>query len=55
MHSEVPLSVLDYMNGFQHRVYVAGEKARENLASPQKKMKNLYDGRAKTRKFSPGD
>ena len=32
-----------------------GEKARENFASAQKKMTNIYDRRAKIRNFSPGD
>ena len=53
--SEPPLNLLDYVNGFRHRLYVAGERARDNLASAQRKMKNIHDRKAKTRNFSPGD
>ena len=53
--SEPPLNLLDYVNGFRHRLYVAGERARDNLASAQRKMKNIHDREAETRNFSPGD
>ena len=29
--------LLDYVNGFRHRLYVAGELARKNLATAQEK------------------
>ena len=30
---EPPQNLIDYINGFQHRLYVAGERAKESLAS----------------------
>ena len=34
---------------------MAGERAKESLASAQTKMKNLYDCNAEIHQFSPGD
>lgn len=42
-----------YMNGFRHSLYIAVEKAHENLDSAQSKMKT--DCRAEHHQFSPGD
>ena len=52
---EPPQNLIDYVNGFQHRLYVAGERAKESLALVQTKMKNLYDRNAEIHQFSPGD
>lgn len=43
------------VNGFKHRLFVAGEMAREKLQVSQSKMKNIYDRRAEHQEFSPGD
>lgn len=48
-------NLTDYVNGFLHRLYTAGDLAEENLASAQKKMKHLYDCCAECHVFSPGD
>lgn len=37
--SDLPKNVIDYVNGFRHRLYMAVEKARENLECAQSKMK----------------
>ena len=47
--------MIDYVNGFRHRLYTAGLLAKEKLASVQDKMKQLYDIKADLRVFSPGD
>ena len=52
---EPPQNIIDYINGFRHRLYLAGEKARKLLASSQVKMKRLYDRKAEVCQFSPGD
>ena len=52
---EPPRNLIDYVNGFRHRLYTAVERARENLEVAQSKMKKLYDRRAEHRQFSPGD
>ena len=53
--SAPPKNLLDYVNGFRHRLYVAGELARKNLATAQEKMKRGYNKHAERRQFSPGD
>ncbi len=53
--SDPPPNLIDYVNGFRHRLYSAGEMAKEKLLSAQTKMKQLYDRRAEQRVFSPGD
>uniref|UniRef100_A0A8C5CMY1 Gypsy retrotransposon integrase-like protein 1 n=1 Tax=Gadus morhua TaxID=8049 RepID=A0A8C5CMY1_GADMO len=50
-----PENVLDYVNGFRHRLYAAGVLAKKNLGTAQSKMKTLYDRRAEKRVFSEGD
>lgn len=52
---EPPINLVDYINGFRHRLYTAGELAREKLTASQGKMKLLYDRKAEPRHFSPGD
>ena len=47
--------MIDYINGFRHRLYAAGELAKEKLASAQVKVKRLYDRKAEQHQFSPGD
>ena len=53
--SETPSNLVDYVNGFRHRLYSAGEMAREKLSSAQGKKKRLYDRKTEQRSFSPGD
>ena len=35
---EPPVNLIDYINGFRHRLYAARELAKEKLASAQVKM-----------------
>uniref|UniRef100_A0A8P4GQ49 Gypsy retrotransposon integrase-like protein 1 n=1 Tax=Dicentrarchus labrax TaxID=13489 RepID=A0A8P4GQ49_DICLA len=53
--SNPPKNLIDYVNGFRHRLYMAGELAKEKLVLAQNKMKNLYDRHAERRVFSPGE
>jgi len=53
--SEPPSNLKEYVNGFRHRLYSAGEMAKEKLSSAQGKMKRLYDRKTEQRGFSPGD
>lgn len=53
--SDPPRNIIDYVNGFRHRLYTAVEKAHENLECAQSKMKKRYDLKAERREFSPGD
>ncbi len=53
--TETPVNLLDYVNGFRHRLYLAGKLARENLGKAQLKIKTWFDRRSECCKFSPGD
>ena len=53
--AEPPKSLLDYVNGFRHRLTLAVECAKENLGQSQSKMKSLYDRRTEPREFKAGD
>lgn len=53
--SDAPTNLIDYVNGFRHRLYTAGSLARERLQLAQKGMKAQYDRRAELHVFSPGD
>ncbi|KAI2643088.1 Retrovirus-related Pol polyprotein from transposon 17.6 [Labeo rohita] len=55
IETETPVNLLDYVNGFRRRLYLAGKLARENLGKTQLKMKTWFDRRSERRKFSPGD
>lgn len=55
MDSDPTKNLVDYVNGFGHRLYVAGLLAKENLSSAQRKMKQTYDRGAEGREFSPGN
>lgn len=52
---EPPVNLIDFVNGFRHRLYTAGMLAKTNLASSQEKMKSWYDRHAELRTFSQGD
>lgn len=53
--SAPPKDLVSYINGFRHRLYEAGELAKQNLKMAQKKMKQLYDRKVEHREFSAGD
>lgn len=41
--SDPPINLVDYVNGFRHRLYIAGELAKQMLVTSQAKMKTWYD------------
>ena len=49
------ISVLKYVATFKDRLFRAGQIAKRNLQESQSKMKVLYDRKAKSRCFEPGD
>ena len=52
---EPPKNLIDFVNGFRHRLFVAGGMAKRNLQMSQNKMKKIYDRRVECQEFSPGD
>lgn len=50
-----PKNLIDFVNGFRHCLYTAGELAKQQLALSQEKMKSWYDRHAERRTFSLGD
>ena len=50
-----PVSVLKYVTTFREKLCKAREYAKTNLVSAQSRMKQWYDGDAKSRSFTPGD
>ncbi|KAL1251972.1 hypothetical protein QQF64_019768 [Cirrhinus molitorella] len=50
-----PKSLLEYVNGFRRRLFMAGHAARKNLEKAQSKMKKLFDRHSEQRIFYPGD
>lgn len=51
-----PLSdIREYVDGFCRHLYLAGEIAKKNLVTSQRKMKTLYDRKAETHRFTLGD
>ena len=55
VESEPPTNLVDYVNGFRRRLYMAVEVARKNLEGAQANQKRQYDLQAEHRQFSPGD
>ena len=53
--ADPPQPLLDYVNGFRQRLFLAGEIAKEKLVKSQHKMKTLYDRRAEPKQFKAGD
>lgn len=53
--SKPKLNVLDYVSQLRERLHQDCSLARETLTSKQEKMKNLYDKKAVSRIFKPGD
>lgn len=49
--SDPPKKLVDYVDGFRNRLYVARLLAKENLASAQKKMKQTHDREAEGRNW----
>lgn len=55
-HQSEPLhNLVDYINGFRHRLFMAARLARLRLKESQKKMKSVFDRKARQRQFSPRD
>lgn len=50
-----PKNLISYVNGFRHRLYEAGELAKQNLQVAQKKMKRLFDRNVERSEFCSGD
>nr|XP_055062771.1 uncharacterized protein LOC129445823 [Misgurnus anguillicaudatus]XP_055062772.1 uncharacterized protein LOC129445823 [Misgurnus anguillicaudatus] len=50
-----PRNLVEYVNGFRRRLFLAGLSAQKNLAVAQEKMKNHFDKHAEGRVFTPGD
>ena len=53
--STAPRNVIEHVNGFRRRLFLAWKLAGENLARAQGRMKKHFDRRAVERVFSPGD
>lgn len=53
--TDPPKNLVDFVNGFRHRLFKAGCMAREKLGASQTKMKKWYDRRAERQEFTPGD
>ena len=51
---EPPPNLINYMNGFRHRLYMAGQLAKQKLVRSQARMKLFYDRRSEMRQFSEG-
>ena len=49
------VSILIYVATFKDRLFKAGQMARRNLQQSQTKMNVLYDRKAKSRCFEPGE
>ena len=52
---EPPKNLIDFVNGFRHRLFVGGGMAKRNLQMSQNKMKKTYDRRIECQEFSLGD
>ena len=50
---EPPQNLINYVYGFRHWLYMAGERTKESLASTKTKMKQLYDRKAEIHQLSP--
>lgn len=55
LSTDAPKNLVDFVNGFRHRLYVSGCLARESLQRAQQTMKSYYDRKTARREFSPGD
>lgn len=45
-------NLIEYVNGFRHRLYTAGEMAKEKMIFAQEKNKNMFNRRTERRVFS---
>nr|XP_055071458.1 uncharacterized protein LOC129451930 [Misgurnus anguillicaudatus] len=50
-----PQNLLEYVNGFRRRLFLAGLSAQKNLVGAQSTMKKYYDKHVESRVFAPGD
>ncbi len=48
-------NLLEYVNGFHRRLFMAGITSPKNLVGAESKMKRRFDKRAECRVFTPGD
>lgn len=55
MDMNPPTNLEEYVNGFRHRLFLAGCMAREKQGLSQRRMKELYDHRTEHHEFNPGD
>lgn len=55
VEEDPPQNLLEYVNGFHRRLFLAGITAQKNLVGAQNKMKSHFDKRAECRVFTPGD
>ena len=53
--SDPPVNLIDYINGFRRRLFLAWQCAKKNLGRSQARMKKVFDRHAESRLFSPGD
>ena len=53
--SDPPVNLIDYVHGFRRRLFLAGRCAKKNMANAQSRMKDIFDRRAESRLFCPGD
>ena len=53
--SDPPVNLIDYINGFRRRLFLAWQCAKKNLVRSQARMKKVFDRHAESRLFSPGD
>ena len=53
--SEPPVNLIDYIDGFRRRLFLAWQCAAKNLGKSQARMKKVFDRKAEPRLFSPGD
>lgn len=53
--TEPPHNMVDCVNGFNQRPFMAGKMAKLKLRESQKIIKYVFDQKARQRQFSPGD
>lgn len=51
--TDPPVNLLEYVQGFRHKLFLSCEVAKKNLTKAQSKMKRLFDRGAAERAFSP--
>ncbi|KAI3374913.1 hypothetical protein L3Q82_021054, partial [Scortum barcoo] len=54
VNAEPPKNLVNFVNGFRHRLFLASRMARENLQVAQDRMKKIYVRHTERQEFSPG-